>query len=182
MGQGSDPAPGVISPGTVSTGASETDRMGRCARAAWDHAVEQYRKRPYQRPGVTTAHVLLGVLREEKCAGGLILRKLGLDLELAYATTEFVLQYGRRAGGAEESPVLWGGVPHTPAGKSVLDFAREEANLFRPTYPIGTEHLVLGVLRTPEGMGCRLLNYFGIEGRGARAARDVLWDVLRSAE
>jgi len=166
----------------VSAGAFETDRMGRCARAACDHAVEHYQARPYGRPGVTTAHILLGVLEEEKCAGGLILRKLGLDIELAHATTEFVLQYGRRSDGGDEPPVLWGGVPHTPAGKSVLDFALEEANLFRPTYPIGTEHLVLGVLRTPEGLGCRVLDYLGIEVQGARAARDVLWDLLRTAE
>jgi len=156
--------------------------MGRCGRAAWDHAVEHYQARPYGRPGVTTAHILLGVLEEEKCAGGLVLRNLGLDIELARATTEFVLQYGRRTEGAEATFVLWGGVPHTPAGKSVLDFALEEANLFRPTYPIGTEHLVLGVLRTTEGMGCRVLNYFGIDVHGARAARDVLWDLLKTAE
>jgi ATP-dependent Clp protease ATP-binding subunit ClpC len=131
---------------------------------------------------VTTAHILLGVLAHPSCAGGLILRKLGVDLELARATTEFVLQYGRRSEAAPEAAVSWGGIPHTPAAKTVLDYAVEEANLFRPTYPIGTEHLLLGLLREPSGMGCGVLSYFGVEVHAARAARDALWDLLRTEE
>ena len=73
-------------------------------------------------------------------------------------------------------------MPHTPAARSVLDFALEEADLFSPTYPIGTEHLLLGLLRVPEGIGCRVLRYFGIELEAARAARDEFWELLRLAE
>jgi len=157
--------------------------MGRCARAAWDHAVEEHRRAAVPRPGVTTGHLLLGMLKHEECAGGLILRKLQLDVKLAYATTDFALLYGRRRDPSTEVETEdWAGVPHSPPAKHVLDLALEEANLFHATYPIGTEHLLLGLLREPEGMGYRLLYHFGLEESAVRAARDQLWELLRSPE
>lgn len=160
---------------------TETERMGRCARAAWDHAVEAFQAGPTSRPGVTTAHLLLGLLKHDACAGGLVLGKLGLDLALAYKHTAFVLQYGRRHEGAADV-VSWGGLPHTPQAKAVLDLCFEEADLFSPTYLIGTEHLTLALLRVPEGTGCRILHWFGIEEDAARRTRDELWAILRAFE
>ena len=156
--------------------------MGRCARAAWDHAVEQHQASTVARPGVTTGHLLLGVLRQEACAGGLILARMQLDVKLAYATTEFVLLHGRPQGESAGRTADWAGVPHSVAARETLDLALEEANLFRPDYPIGTEHLLLGILRVPEALGCRILHYFGLEVHGARAVRDQLWDLLRGSE
>jgi ATP-dependent Clp protease ATP-binding subunit ClpA len=156
--------------------------MGRCARAAWDHAVEQHRASTVSRPGVTTGHLLLGVLQHDTCAGGLILARMQLDLKLAYMTTEFVLLHGRRQAASAESTVDWAGVPHSPAAKQVLDLALEEANLYSATYPIGTEHILLGLLRVPEGTGYRLLHHFGLDVHAVRAARDQLWDLLRGPE
>src|SRR3954447_23707930 len=157
--------------------------MGRCARAAWDHAVEEHRQAAGPRSGGTTGHLLLGVLKHEECAGGLILRKLQLDVKLAYATTEFVLLYGRRREPTTEIETEdWAGVPHSLPAKRVLDLALEEANLFHSTYPIGTEHLLLGLLREPKGMGFRLLHHFRLDESVVRAARDQLWELLRSPE
>jgi len=157
------------------------DRMGRCARLAWEHGVECYRASAVSRPGVTTGHLLLGVLKERSCAGGLILAQMGLNLELAYGTTEFVLLHGRRRNGTDAS-IEWAGVPHTPAAKQVLDYSLEEANLFSATYPIGTEHILLGALRVAGSSGRRILNNFGIEVDAARAARDALWELLVDPE
>ena len=158
------------------------DRMGRCARLAWEHAVDERSKATVARPGVMTGHLLLGVLMEPDCAGGLVLAKLRLDLAQAISATQFVLLHGRRREGSDEPTVEWEGTPHTPAARAVLGFAVEEANLFRPTYPIGTEHILLGLLRVPEGIGCRVLRYFGIELDAVRAARDEFWEVLRLTE
>jgi ATP-dependent Clp protease ATP-binding subunit ClpA len=129
-----------------------------------------------------TGHLLLGVLEEPQCAGGLILAKMQFDLNLALSTTNFVLHYGRRRDTPEEPTVEWEGIPHTRAAHAVLAYAWEEADLFDVTYPIGTEHLLLGMLRVPEGMGCRLLRYFGVELDRARAKRDEFWELLRLAE
>ena len=156
--------------------------MGRCARLAWDHAVAARSGGRIERPAVMTAHLLLGVLREPDCAGGLILAKMGLDLPIVLAHTEFALLHGRRRDGVEEAPVDYAGVPHTPAARAVLDYALEEAALFSATYPIGTEHILLGLLRVPAGVGCRLLRFFGVEEEGARSTRDEFWQVLRLEE
>lgn len=155
--------------------------MGRCARKAWETAVAAHTRAPIARPAVTTGHLLLGVLEEEACAGGLILGRLGLDFKLAHATTEFVLVYGRKPP-ADTATVECGGAPHTITAKTVLDYAFEEAELFSATYPIGTEHLLLGLLRVPDSMGFRVLNHLGIDEARARAGRDALWDVLHTAE
>jgi hypothetical protein len=129
-----------------------------------------------------TGHILLGVLREETCAGGLILGRMKLDIPHAIALTEWALFYGRRKDGVVEQPVDYAGVPHTPAAKRVMELCVEEANHYTTTYPIGTEHILLALLRVPEGMGCRTLDFLGIQESAARATRDALWQVLASPE
>jgi ATP-dependent Clp protease ATP-binding subunit ClpA len=158
------------------------ERMGRCARAAWDHAIEAHRGAGVVRPGLTTGHLLLGVLLEETCAGGLILGRMGLDLELARRTTQFALLHSRQASGAEERTTTWEGVTHSLAAHQALALAWEEADLYSQTYPIGTEHLLLAVLRVPEGLGFQVLRYFGLTVQTVRATRDQLWELLRTAE
>jgi ATP-dependent Clp protease ATP-binding subunit ClpA len=155
--------------------------MGRCARLAWEHGVTEYRSSSGSRPGVTTGHILLGVLREETCAGGLILARLQLDLLWARRVTEFVLLHSRRQDDAEVC-TAWGDVPHTAAAMRVVELSLEEANRYSGTYPIGTEHLLLALLQVPEGMGYGLLHYFGLDVHRVRAARDTLWELLRSPE
>ena len=161
---------------------TELERMGRCALLAWQYAVEERNSATPHRPGVMTGHVLLGVLKERDCAGGLILAKMGLDLELATLFTRFVLLHGRRRDAPEQEPVDWGGVPHTPSAQRTMAYALEEAELFSPTYPIGTEHMLLGALRVPEGMACRVLDHFGVTVHAARAGRNSMWELLRLGE
>ncbi|HEY3117953.1 MAG TPA: Clp protease N-terminal domain-containing protein [Chloroflexota bacterium] len=158
---------------------AEIDRMGRCARLAWEHAAEGSKQPPIDRPGVTTGHILLGVLMEQTCAGGLVLGKLGIDFAYSLALTKFVLQYGRHRDAPEPPTVDWAGVPHTAAAKQVLELCIEEANLFTPTYPIGTEHLLLSLLRV-EGTGSRILNYLDVDEAKARTTRDEIWAIMRT--
>jgi Clp amino terminal domain, pathogenicity island component len=157
------------------------DRMGTCARKAWDDAVAERATSTVARPSVTTGHLLVGVLTAETCAGGLILGRMHLDFKVALATTRFVLVYGRKPP-ADTGSFDRGGFPHSSAAKSVLDFAYDEAELFSSTYPIGTEHLLLGLLRVPDSIGYRVLHHFGIDEARARAGRDELWDVLKTVE
>jgi hypothetical protein len=129
-----------------------------------------------------TGHILLGVFREETCAGGLILGRMGIDLKHAVALTEWVLFYARRRDGVTEDPVPYGGVPHSPAARRVMELCVEEANHYTSTYPIGTEHMLLALLRVPESMGFRILSFLGVEEATTRATRDALWEVLASPE
>lgn len=160
------------------------DRMGRCALLSWQHAVAARLELPEERrrPGIMTGHVLLGVLQEPACAGGLILRKMGLDLQLAIDTTRFTLLYGRRLEGNQEKVVDWLDEPHTPESLQSIGYSLEEANLFHSEYPIGTEHLLLGILRVTEGVGYSVLEHFGITHASARSARDSFWKRLKLQE
>ena len=159
-------------------------RMGRCAKLAWEHAVEEWRSTPEERRrgGVMTGHLLLGVLQEAKCAGGLILRKMGLDMQLAIDHTRFALFYGRRRDSSEELTLDCWEVPHTLKAYNVIMLGEEEANLYHATYPIGTEHLTLALLREQDGVGNKVLQHFGINEEQARLVRDTWWDVLKLHE
>ena len=160
------------------------ERFGRCAKLAWDHAVEAWRNPPLSRAraAVMTGHILLGVLQEPTCAGGLILRKLGCDIDLMIDKTRFLLVYGRRHDGIEQPLASWQDIPHTPQAMRVIEYCIDEANLFHADYPVGTEHLLLGLLRVEDGMGNSLLRYFGLNEHRVRAARDTWWDVLKLTE
>jgi hypothetical protein len=160
----------------------ELDRMGRCARLAWTHAVDRYQAAPGTRSGVTTGHILLGVLKEESCAGGLILHAMGLDVRHAYGIVDFLLLHSRRQNSEPDVPSSWGGIAHTASAKHAMDLSLEEANLFTPTYPIGTEHLLLAVLRIPDSIACGAMRFLGIDEAATRAKRDELWTLLRTME
>ena len=58
----------------------------------------------------------------------------------------------------------------------------DEAEKFHAAYPIGTEHILLGLLAIPEGMGCGTLAYFGVDYANAQAARDEIWELLKLTE
>ena len=131
------------------------ERMGRCARLAWEHGTESFEKASRARPALMTGHLLLGVIREPECAGGLMLRRLGVDMALAASITEFVLLHGRPVPEHEERVVELWGKPHTPEALQTIELSLDEAELFHSAYPIGTEHILLGMLAVPDGMGCR---------------------------
>ncbi len=158
------------------------ERMGRCARLAWEHGAESFEQAARRRDAVMTGHLLLGVIRQPECAGGLMLRHLGVDMALAASITEFELLHGRPVPGREERVVdLWG-KPHTPEALQAMQLSLEEAEKFHSAYPIGTEHILLGMLSIPEGMGSRTLAYFGVDYASALAARDEIWGLLKLTE
>jgi hypothetical protein len=124
---------------------------------------------------------LLGVLKEDTCAGGLILGALKMDIRHAISLVEWLSIYSRNRGEQPQS-AEWGGVAHTVQAKAVMDLCVDEANLFTPTYPIGTEHMLLALLRVPDGTGCRALNFLGFDEELVRAKRDELWKLLPAQE
>ncbi len=159
------------------------ERMGRCARLAWEYGVAAFEQAERRRPAVTTGHLLMGVLSEPDCAGGLVLRRLGVDLAFASSIARFELLYGRPVAGGGEGRAgeLWG-APHTAEALRAMGASLEEAQKFHSAYPIGTEHILLGLLSAPEGIGCRTLAYAGVDYASALAARDELWGLLGLTE
>jgi hypothetical protein len=116
---------------------------------------------------IGTEHILLGLVKEEQGVAAFVLREFGLDKRTARLEVERAVGVGRHR------PVM-GKLPMTPRARKVIDLALEEArNLNHHT--VGTEHLLLGLLREEEGAAVQVLMACGFQGEDVR--REVL-DVL----
>jgi ATP-dependent Clp protease ATP-binding subunit ClpC len=116
---------------------------------------------------IGTEHILLGLLREGDGTGAQALRSLGISLEPVRA--KIVESVGR----ASTAPVPGGAPPFTPRAKKVLEFGLREALVRQHSY-IGTEHLLLGLLREGDGVAATVLADLGVTLERARQAVDVL--------
>ena len=107
-----------------------------------------------------TEHFLLAVLRDDDSIPVIILKKMGLSIEEIRYEVERSLPMGTNL-------LTFGDIPFTPRAKKVLELAIEEARLLGHTY-IGSEHLLLGLIREDEGIGGRILRNLGASLLGAR--------------
>jgi len=103
---------------------------------------------------IGTEHILLGLLREEEGLAARVLESLGMTVERVRA------EVVRIVGSGEE--VTSGQIPFTPRAKKVLELALQEALWLSHNY-IGTEHILLGLLREREGVAARVLGDFDAE-------------------
>jgi Clp amino terminal domain, pathogenicity island component/UvrB/uvrC motif len=101
---------------------------------------------------IGTEHLLLGLIREEEGIAAHVLKGLGVSLEEARA------QVARIIGQGEE--LATGQIPFTPRAKRVLEHALREALSLGDGY-IGTEHVLLGLVREHEGIAARILIDYG---------------------
>ncbi len=122
------------------------------------YAKEEAEKRSNDYLG--TEHLLLAILREEEGVATTILKKMGLSAEEVRFEVEKSLPIG-------SSLMTFGDIPFTPRAKKVLELAIEEARLLGHAY-IGSEHLLLGLIREDEGIAGRILRTLGANLLGAR--------------
>ena len=108
---------------------------------------------------IGTEHVLLGLVREEEGVAAKALESLGISLEKVRRQVEVIV--GRGA-----TPPS-GHIPFTPRGKRVLELSFREALQLGHDY-IGTEHILLGLLREGEGVGAQALVGLGVDLGTAR--------------
>ncbi|MFO0932393.1 MAG: Clp protease N-terminal domain-containing protein [Planctomycetota bacterium] len=106
-------------------------------------------------------HVLLGLVREGGGVGATALQRLGLDLGAVRVELERRLTPGART-------VTFGQLPFTADAKQLLERSLEEASRLGHTY-IGTEHLLLGLLRVEAGVAAQVLATLGVRLDAARA-------------
>jgi ATP-dependent Clp protease ATP-binding subunit ClpC len=126
------------------------ERFTRRARQVVVEAQEELRLLGHDRLG--TEHLLLGLLRVEDGLAARALAELGVDLAGTRAAVE-------RAAGRGEAPSA-GQVPFTPRAKKALDVALREALRLGHDY-IGTEHILLGIVREGEGVAAGILREQG---------------------
>jgi ATP-dependent Clp protease ATP-binding subunit ClpC len=108
---------------------------------------------------IGTEHLLLGVLREEEGVGARVLASLGVTLDGVRA------QVGSIVGQGDE--VTTGQIPFTPRAKRVLELSLREALALGHDY-IGTEHLLLGLVREREGVAAKILLDLDIDAERIR--------------
>ena len=109
---------------------------------------------------IGTEHILLGLVREEEGIAARVLINLGVVLSKVRSAVEFIIGRGEKPGSDE--------IGLSPRAKRVIELAIDEARHLGHNY-IGTEHLLLGLLREGEGIAASVLDSFGITLERARA-------------
>jgi four helix bundle protein len=111
-----------------------------------------------------TEHILLGLVMEGSGVGATVLQNLGVDIQKLRAEVEKLVKSG-------PDVVTLGKLPMTPRAKMVIEYAIQEAVTLNHNY-VGTEHLVLGLLREGDGIAAQVLMNLGLTLEGVR--REVL--------
>ena len=102
---------------------------------------------------IGTEHILLGLVRETEGVAARVLSGLGVDLSKVRSAVEFIIGRGEKPAQGE--------IGLTPRAKKVVELAVDEARRMNHTY-IGTEHLLIGLLREGEGVAAGVLESLGV--------------------
>ena len=131
--------------------ASRFEKFSERARRALTYAQGEAQR--FNHNYIDTEHVLLGLLREEEGVAARVLANLGVELNKVRAAVEFIVGRGEKPSGGE--------IGLTPRAKRVIELGIDEARRSGHNY-IGTEHLLLGLLRGTEGVAVGILENFGV--------------------
>ena len=104
---------------------------------------------------IGTEHILLGLIKEGSGVAANVLKNLDIDLRKIRLEVEKIVQSG-------PDMVTMGKLPQTPRAKKVIEYAIEEARNLNHNY-VGTEHLLLGLLREQEGVAAQVLMNLGLK-------------------
>ena len=104
---------------------------------------------------IGTEHILLGLLREGEGVAAAVLQSLGMNLNNIRLEIDKLVQIG-------PTTVVTGDLPFTPKAKKVMELAMEEARSLGHNY-IGTEHLLLGLIREGEGVASQVFTNMGLD-------------------
>jgi len=156
--------------------AGKLDRFNQRARRVLQIANEEAERLSHNYIG--TEHLLLGLVKEENGIAGRVLREIGAKPERVAEMVERMTGTGRRSPSA-------GKLELTPRTKQVLEFAVEEARKLSHNY-IGTEHLLLGLIRHADGVAIDVLRQLGltpdrIRRETLRAIQQEQPDIARSS-
>jgi ATP-dependent Clp protease ATP-binding subunit ClpC len=106
---------------------------------------------------IGTEHILLGLVKEGSGVAANVLKNLDIDLRKIRLEVEKIVQ-----GGQGSEMVTMGKLPQTPRAKKVIEYSIEEARNLNHNY-VGTEHLLLGLLREQEGVAAQVLMNLGLK-------------------
>ncbi len=124
----------------------------------------------HQNDYLGTEHLALAILRERDGVAIAVIKKMGLSVEQIRLEVERNLPSG-------SNTMTFGEIPFTPRVKKVIEYAVEEAKLLGHNY-IGSEHLLLGLLREEEGIGGKIVRSLG---GNLLTARQLTINLLRKS-
>lgn len=104
---------------------------------------------------IGTEHILLGLVKEGSGVGAQVLKNLDVDIKKLRLEIEKMVKSG-------PDMVTMGKLPQTPRAKKVIEFAIEEARSLNHNY-VGTEHILLGLLRESDGIAAQVLMGIGLK-------------------
>ncbi len=133
------------------------DKFTERARKVLSLAQEEAQR--FQHNYIGTEHLLLGLVREGEGVAAKVLSNLGVDLEKVRKAVEDIIGRGDR--------VVLGEIGLTPRAKKVIELAVDEARRLNHHY-IGTEHLLLGLVREGEGIAAGVLESLGVNLKKVR--------------
>lgn len=125
-----------------------TDRARKVLTLAQEEAQR------FQHNYIGTEHLLLGLVRESEGVAAKVLTNLGIQLSDVRAAIEYIIGRGDR--------IAPGDIGLTPRAKKVIELAVDEAKLLKHQY-IGTEHLLLGLVREGGGIAAGVLESMGVK-------------------
>ncbi len=128
------------------------DKFTEDARKILSLAQEEAQR--FQHNYIGTEHLLLGLVRLEESTAGQVLHELGIQLPLVRSAVEFIIGRGDR--------IVLGEIGLTPRAKKVIELAVDEARRMQHHY-IGTEHILLGLVREGEGIAAGVLESLGVK-------------------
>jgi ATP-dependent Clp protease ATP-binding subunit ClpC len=132
-----------------------TDRVRKVLAMAREEAIR------LQHDYVGTEHVLLGLIREGEGVAAAVLANMNVDLDAVHEGVEESVRPGK-------ATIALGELPYTSRAKKVLEYAMAEARELNHSY-VGTEHLLLGLLREEKGIAAQVLNSLGVTLEEARS-------------
>jgi ATP-dependent Clp protease ATP-binding subunit ClpA len=146
------------------------------AKKVIELAVDEARRLGHHHIG--TEHLLLGLMREGKQPAAAVLKDMGVELERTRAelVRMSVTEEPNRIGGSTVRTAVADDLPFelfTDRARTVLKLAQDEAQRFNHNY-IGTEHLLLGLVREGEGVAARVLSNLGIDILKVRSAVEFI--------
>lgn len=121
---------------------------------------------------IGTEHILLGLIKEGSGTGAMIIKKLGVDRRKIFLEIEKLVKSGPET-------VTMGKLPQTPRAKKVIEFAIEEARNLNHDF-IGTEHLLLGLMREQDGVAAHVLMNLSLRLEDLR--EEVLNEASKAAD
>lgn len=135
-------------------GRTVDERFRKRRRTVMELAAQEARRLNHEYIG--TEHILLGLIKVGNGVAANALRNLGIDLDKVRHEIEKIVRHGP---GGEQ---VMGPLPYTPWAKNVFDYSVEEARNLNHNY-VGSEHMLLGLLREQEGVAVQVLLNLGLK-------------------